>query len=205
MELSTITMKKEEAVEQLRAYRDAARRPTSRARDEADRELARIDVAVKRGLRELARGHALLELTPAVRAGGVEELAGVKRSRWSDDVIAVQLPRIAVCRADARYVFTSGIHPAGAVNFFADGFRNKPDTVHVDAFDADDDRKVPSDPRLRALVPTIPPRLRPPHKLSGYHLLFEAEWAEHAPPVPEDPALLKHLGGDLYVLLAVGT
>jgi hypothetical protein len=51
----------------------------------------------------------------------------------------------------------------------------------------------------RALVPLIPPWARPKAKLSNYHILWEADWTD----VPVDPALLKHLGGPLYVVLAV--
>jgi hypothetical protein len=50
-----------------------------------------------------------------------------------------------------------------------------------------------------AMVPTIPPALRPKHALSGYFILWEAVW-QPAPPV--DPLLLKHLGGALYAVLA---
>lgn len=56
---------------------------------------------------------------------------------------------------------------------------------------------------LAAIVPTIPPRLRPPHNLSGYHILWEAEWGQEDVLPPGDPALLRHLGGDLYAVLAV--
>jgi hypothetical protein len=76
----------------------------------------------------------------------------------------------------------------------------KADVVRVlDAFDPSDER-----PRwtatFRAIVPTVPPLLRPRHKLSGYTILWEADWTNEA---PVDPALLKHLGGDLYAVVAV--
>lgn len=52
---------------------------------------------------------------------------------------------------------------------------------------------------VRAIVPNIPPRLRPKRGLHLYTILWEAEWAiDPVPPV--DPALLRHLRGDLYVL-----
>lgn len=53
--------------------------------------------------------------------------------------------------------------------------------------------------RASAMVPIIPPELRPPHALSNYHILWEADWR---PEPPVDPALLKHIGGDLYAVLA---
>ena len=52
----------------------------------------------------------------------------------------------------------------------------------------------------RAMVPLVPPPLRPAHALRNYHVLWEADW-QQAPPA--DPALLKHIGGDLYAVLAI--
>lgn len=56
---------------------------------------------------------------------------------------------------------------------------------------------------LRAMVPNVPPALRPKFSLSGYLTLFEVEEWKTAPRPPGDPALLKHIGGDLYAILAV--
>ena len=53
---------------------------------------------------------------------------------------------------------------------------------------------------LRAIVPNIPPRLRPGRGLQLYTLLWEATWAVDPVP-PGDPALLRKLGGDLYIVL----
>ena len=35
--------------------------------------------------------------------------------------------------------------------------------------------------------------------LTGYHVLWEAEWQQ---VVPRDPFLLRHIGGDLYSVVA---
>ena len=51
----------------------------------------------------------------------------------------------------------------------------------------------------KAVVPSIPPRLRPKIAYSNLHILWEAEWET----VPTDPMLLRHLDGALYVVLAV--
>jgi len=50
------------------------------------------------------------------------------------------------------------------------------------------------------MVPPVPPGLRPASAIGNYHVLWEAEWERVA---PADPALLKHIGGDLYAVLAV--
>ena len=57
------------------------------------------------------------------------------------------------------------------------------------------------------MVPIVPPKHRPRRDslLEGYLVLWEVDewtWTERPSP-PHDPALLKHLGGDLYAVLAV--
>jgi hypothetical protein len=50
------------------------------------------------------------------------------------------------------------------------------------------------------MVPTVPPPLRPSRHLDDYYTLWDANW-KLVPP--EDPALLQHVGGDLYAVVAV--
>jgi hypothetical protein len=49
------------------------------------------------------------------------------------------------------------------------------------------------------VVPSIPPRLRPPSALADYFILWEAAWES----IPTDPMLLRRLSGSLYAALAV--
>lgn len=51
----------------------------------------------------------------------------------------------------------------------------------------------------RAVVPLIPPNLRPRRALHRYCILFEAEWD---PVPPKDPLLIRHLHGSLYAVFA---
>lgn len=193
MNLSTIEMERPKAREAFLDYRRAVREHAEAKLDEAQREYEEIDRAVMQGYKQLAAGRQLLRLSHTIAEGGtvdVEYHAGAKR-----------MPALAVCRADARFCFCDGISAAGRVVYRADGLRRKADTVSID-------RALESPPpelrgwgQFKAIVPTIPPPFRPPHKLSGYHLLWEAEWEPGVPP--GDPALLRHLGGDLYAVLAV--
>ena len=57
-----------------------------------------------------------------------------------------------------------------------------------------------SGPYVRAIVPNVPPRLRPKRGLQLYTMLWEAEWAVD-PARAGGPALLRKLGGDLYIVL----
>jgi hypothetical protein len=204
MDLPVIEIEQEKAQEAFQEYRDAVRSTSKEKYAEARRDYEAIDRAVMRGYKEIAKGHQLLQLSEALRIGGVEERTW-EDDHWQDGkyvrrTFAGTFPRLAISRADARHVFCSGIQRDGTVIFTADDrwSRRKADEVRAErVFDEPESRNTR---HHRAIVPTIPPPLRPPHKLSGYHILWEAEWDLQA---PVDPALLRHLGGDLYAVLAV--
>lgn len=50
-----------------------------------------------------------------------------------------------------------------------------------------------------AVVPLIPPHLRPRTALDKYHILWEAEWGR---VIPVDPMLLRRLSGDMWLVVA---
>jgi hypothetical protein len=207
MQLDTITMDRKEARRLFAEYR---RDVTAKARvklGEAERRYRELDDGMLRAYRWLARGYPIIRLSEAVAAGGTE-LRQVKRS-WGD--VEQRLPRIAVCRANASHVITSGVQQDGSVRYYAgplDRWNDPPSTAkpnrvitQPDTFGTEDrpDGHL-SRAYCQAMVPTIPPPLRPARGLGGYHILWEAEWG---PSVPIDPALLKHAGGDLYAVMAV--
>jgi hypothetical protein len=207
MDLSTIEMDPAQARQALIEYRTALREGPKRKLGEAEREYMEMDAAIKRGYRELSKGNRLLKLPETLRAGGTTDIEA-RVSEWRDGKnIQVwetfQVPRIAITRADASYCWTQGVHRDGHVSFHANQWHGwggrKTDKLTVHAFGEDTQRPRQAG-TFRAMVPTVPPPFRPPHSLAGYHLLWEADWTAQA---PVDPALLKHLGGDLYVVLAV--
>lgn len=140
------------------------------------------------GYKAMARGRAILHLGDVFRSCPVD---------------AKGLPRLAVARADWRWC-----------HFQAKGRWRTPDLIAFAANERDTwgdgrARKIlvpqPTKPARainqdhhRALVPLVPPNLRP-DKPHDYHILFEAEW-EAVPP--KDPMLLRHLHGSLYAVLA---
>lgn len=177
MELQTITEDQAAAQAAFREYRAAFM---------AERN--RIDGELMRGYKALAQGKQLIRLTETIQAGGADDLGR---------------PRLAIARADERWIRFSRDRD-GAVRFFPNGnvratdrvFRLPPATLPR----AVDGQPYEDGWRMVATVPLIPPRFRPPHALTGYHLLWEAEWSVRA---PRDPALLKRIGGDLFAVLAV--
>jgi hypothetical protein len=176
MDLHRISMEPEEARKAYLEYRRSARRRGTKE-----------DEQIARGYLALSQGHQLISLQAAMRAAGLDERG---------------LPRVAVCRADASWCFTEGVMRDGSVSFRMD---------QVSAT-RDESRRVrvlpgtfPRPERVswqthRAMVPMVPPPLRPSRSLAGYHVLWDVEWR---PVPPEDPALLQHVGGDLYAVVAV--
>lgn len=140
-------------------------------------------VALMTGYRELSRGRRILELGAAMRQAGLDELGR---------------PRLAICRASAGYCWFESLGSEVS-------WRDKQERWSLRS----NSRRMVRLPRgvftgnvtgktLRAIVPCVPPRFRPRGNLSGYRILWEAEWET----VPVDPMLLKPLGGTLYAVLA---
>jgi hypothetical protein len=162
------------------------------------------DEQIMRGYRELARGRQLIRLSEAIVAGGtttveVREFSGRRE---------VHVPALAVARADARYCWTNGIGTDGRCELRSKrevAPNNRRDRLTFAGVLPELDpgqRHTTWQFRVRAIVPIVPPPLRPRDSLRNYHVLFEAEWGIDPEP-PVDPALLRHIGGDLYAVCAV--
>lgn len=186
MQLDTITMTRDEAATQLAEYRDALK-------EHEDREYE----AVARGLRWLKRDgvEGLIDLRAAITAGGV------------DDHLR---PRLAACQADAEWCYMRRT-TRGDVEFADRPWRDIPHNARRGIVRFSEGTLPATQPprnlgwdrwrRMqsgKAMVPMVPARLRPKLHLRNFHVLWEAEWR---PEPPVDPALLKHIGGDLYALL----
>ena len=183
MDIQTIEMPKAEARRQLQAVRKALHR-------KADAEYQ----ALEAGYKELANGRPLLNVAAAIHACPLDEK---------------QRPRLAIARADRRRVKVSR------------SWRDNYATVTFDcAYDQMRGRRparseltfpVPEPVRDGnrgsvgyALVPIVPPAIKGIHDLSRCHILWEVEaWADQRQDVgpDEDPLLLRHLHGELYVVL----
>ena len=60
------------------------------------------------------------------------------------------------------------------------------------------ENKFPSLGNVEAVVPVVPPELRPDN-LDEYHILWEAEWKKS---VPVDPVLLRRINSRFYTVIA---
>jgi hypothetical protein len=198
MNLSTIEMPPEQARQQFEAYRRAAR----------DRHSAE-DKAIAAGYKAIAEGRAVLQLTPTMIAGGV---AVLERTTAGGTRQAVTVPRLAVAPANRKFAWTHGVQQNGSLEIVGRqpiAPNNKRDRM---AFDPGTFGMLAGtgalswgdwNRRINALIPPVPPALRPRDNIANYHVLWEAEWSFAPGPPPGDPALLKHIGGDLYAVHAV--
>lgn len=189
MNLSTIEMPRVEARRAFLEYREALK---ERHSDE--------DEAIMRGYRELSRGRQLIQLTETIEAGGTKS---IDYRQWPGAPVRLAtLPALAVMRADqivCRVRTTTG----GEVTYHPEGNPRANERRNVVRANTHLSLNYVSW-TFRAMVPIVPPRFRPKHGLGNYHVLWEAEWEYNQPPRPPgDPALLKHIGGDLYVVLAI--
>jgi hypothetical protein len=148
----------------------------------ADRN--KIDGELMRGYKALADGKTLISLTEAINKGGLD-IGG--------------RPALAIARADESQI-TMIVHADGRIVYdpWLSGVRASDRILEVPSTTLD----VPANQRNRhhrALIPFIPPQFRPPHALTGYHILWEALW--HSRPIG-DPMLLKRIGGDVFAVVA---
>lgn len=175
MDLTQITMPADEAAKAFREYRGAFMKHRNQ-----------IDGELMRGYKAISEGKALISLTEAFASAGLNDQG---------------LPAIAVNRADEPFVLLDTWtgqqgYREGNLAFYngrsAHLLRvSVPNTVYTHTWNK------------RAVAPIIPPRFRPPFKLDNYHLLWEVQQWTSNPQPRRDPALLKHIGGDLYAVLAV--
>jgi hypothetical protein len=209
MELSTVEIPRAGAREQAAEYRRAA------ANTKNPRERREFE-EIARAYRIAARDDvALIALTPTIAAGGTvtrtlvygKGSVGERRSQFL-------LPALAACRADAAFCYSLGVQRDGSIEFIDSLNRDaryrkgrlKLETSFQlpDGYEAGKDTWWDSS-AWTAMVPIVPPKHRPARGLGERLVLWEVEnWEWRSiPRPPGDPALLRHVGGDIYAVEAV--
>lgn len=203
MELATLNIPEDDAKAAIESYREAIRAQGQReVRELTDRAKARRqqialqDKAILAGYEAIAKHKSVISLRSTLVAGGED-----KEHR----------PRLAIARADEREIemrrWDSGRVDYIGVNARWDSpeYAEKPwntnrDFQFMSLLPAADIGARTGWHRIEfnAVVPHIPPGLRP-DALERYFVLWEADWQRRQ---PIDPALLRHLRGDLYVVVA---
>lgn len=151
------------------------------------------DDAVRAGLRAAKRGLPVISLSAVMAAGGT----------FPDG-----LPRLAVARANATTVYVQARFPTAERCTYV--FHEEPwdrGRAVVGRNRVEVTVPAPVVPARRrtwhasTIVPTVPPNVRPSkRRLRLFHVLWEVERWDPTPPV--DPALLRHIRGDLWAVQA---
>ena len=146
------------------------------------------DEALKNAYREVAKGKQVFSLLEVLQEAGLDE---------------DRRPRLAFAQANSQFCWCA-IQSDGSAklrwveNRWTRGRRNCREFEPGFFPDLGDGWQLPI--TGRAIVPSVPPLLRPQKSLHRYHILWDAVWTKD-PPV--DPVLCKHLGRDLYAVVAV--
>lgn len=189
MEVATITMDPEEAKAKLKAFRS-----------QLHRDADGVYQAAAEGYKALAEGKQLIELSKAIQAGGFDE---------------EMRPRIAIGRSDRKEVEFSWPAHALTATFSTSKNRNRASETM--------DIRVPMGRQhgltyenkngiwgrsiiAYAMVPMIPADVIPTRgQRRDWHILWEVDhWSDRPQTAwpSRDPFLLKHIGGDLWAVLA---
>jgi hypothetical protein len=178
MNVATIEVDQAQARSALKEYRD-----------EVKRTHHRLDEQILAGYKQIAKGRKLIHLPEVLKAGGMNDNG---------------YPRLAVARANqvqGEVTVELQQDGHGTFNTGSGWYRTRHDiTPHrvrfpVGTFPWD---KYRND--VKTIVPLIPPAHRPARGLALYHILFEVDHWNRIPA--KDPALIRHLGGDLWVLVS---
>ena len=151
-------------------------------RDAVRKQHSKDDEALMRTYGTIAKHRRVIDLVATMRQAGVDSQGR---------------PKLAIIRADGEIVFCD-VWANGAARFSLDRWSNDRATRRYVALPGGTFPGVSASVSCRARVPMIPPRLRPDHALSGYHILWEAEWIN----APKDPLLLRRLGGPFFAVVA---
>jgi hypothetical protein len=188
----------------VREHREERRRKLAEAAKAAGKELGRVriektqmekeDEALMKAYHALSKEKRLLNVPSAIRDAGVDDqylpVLALAPAHWERAYFNVRNNESYFSKdrwatynfKPARdFVRLPGIFPAETTN---EEWRKG--------------QKLQRYP-VSALVPAIPPHLRPAGDLSEYCILWEAKWE---PVAPADPILLKQLTDNLYVVLA---
>lgn len=149
-----------------------------------------MDAEIRKAYKAIGQGKMLIQALASIVAAGLKPDG---------------TPHLAICNATARRCRLR-LDYLGRAEMWRDGTRaNDQDRTNVFRFP---DGSFPYtkthahdyNRQHSAVVPIIPPHLRPKQNLASYHILWEAEWGR---AIPVDPMLLRRLTGDMWLVVAV--
>lgn len=180
MNVETLTVDRDEALRMLQKYQSHRHNQNH------------IDAEIERTYKLISEGKILIDAVAEIVKAGVNE--------------AVQ-PKLAIGRADQKYTFCHMSYDGSAIMFAGnvDRWNRHPYPRPMMAaslrfkFEAGTFPRIERSRELQALIPHIPPDIRPRRGLQNYHVLYEAEWRK---AVPIDPMLVRRVGkSDMWIVL----
>lgn len=175
MQTTRVEFSREEAAKLLRKYQEHKAYQTP-----ADEDIVRL-------CRLIAKGKIVVHAIESIRRAGVNRFG---------------LPILAIARADAKVVYFDRKRDGSAKMHIEKNGWIRPNMAASRLFEFGPGTfpGAPVTPiRHSAVVPHIPPDIRPARGMANYHLLWEAEWDVG---YPIDPMLLRRIGkkGDLWLV-----
>lgn len=147
-----------------------------------------IDFEIERIASLVVKGKVVIRALDSIRTAGLNEQA---------------LPKLALARADWKRVYLDMNTDGSAIMHDVPSHWMPARMAANRRFDLPAGSFAPrrQHHRAEAIVPHIPPDIRPKRGLANYHVLFEAEWSRM---IPVDPMLLRRIGkeGDLWIVVA---
>jgi len=146
-----------------------------------------VDMEIARLASMIAKGKVIIRALESIRTAGMDEMGR---------------PKLAIARADAKRCYLD-IRSDGSGIMHVDKREWLPANMAASRrFDFEAGTFGPGMRmrRCEAIVPHIPPDIRPKRGLANYHILFEAEWTR---TYPVDPMLLRRVGngGDTWIVV----
>lgn len=138
-----------------------------------------IDREIQRAYQLIAQGRMVVKALESIAAAGL----GLDK-----------MPKLAIARADSSQCYWRTT--AGQGRFVSDDLRTY---ARDRSFTVKFEGVTYQYPEGRAVVPLVPIHMRPKRGVANYHILWEADWKA----IPKDPMLLRRIGGDLWLVVAV--
>jgi hypothetical protein len=174
MQTATLELDRDEAAKLYRKYKE--HRAYSKP----------IDHEIERIYRYISQGKTVIRALESIKNAGID---------------AQGLPKLAIARADARDCYLNIYSNGEATMSSLRSPRGNSARSQFYKFDAGFFAPMKRDYgwHATALVPHIPPDIRPARGLQNYAILWEAEWTRRA---PIDPYLIRRIGkGDMWLVV----
>jgi hypothetical protein len=168
-------------VPEIKMASDLARVKVEEYRAAVARDGHEEDKLLAKCFRFLERGKRLIDIVEVMRAAGTD---------WA------ARPKLAIARANSKLCW----YECFGKPYFSWGApeeRWRRRNTRSKFYLREGELKWPRCDTIQAVIPSVPPLLRPRGQLDNFHILWEADWQD----VPVDPLLLRQVSRTLFVVI----